>query len=200
MTGRVTVSWDVGIPAWREALRGIPGATFFHTPGWYQTHAQTGGEGGRCIGIRWSDGQEAWLPLALRTRFRGLMREAIAGVENGYGGLLSAHALPPHRVEEAFAHVRGRFPNLRVLGNPLGMHSSLPSSGLATESFTQVLPVLDPEAQRERMSDMRRRHLRKAERAGFTLERIHPVVPSDARTVVPAGVWTPALESRFATT
>jgi hypothetical protein len=51
--------------------------------------------------------------------------------------------------------------------------------------FTQAVPILDPEAQRARMSDMRRRHFRKAEKAGFELQRIHPVVPSDVREIFP---------------
>lgn len=185
MAGRVTVTWDVGFEEWRRALRAVPGATFFHTPGWYQTHAQQGGYHVFCVGIRWSDGQEAWLPLALRRRFRGWLQEAVSGVEGGYGGLLSAQPLPPHRIEEAFAQVRAQFPNLRVLGNPLGVHSCLPPTGVVSESFTQAVPILSPESQRERMSEMRRRHLRKAERSGFQLECLHPVMPSDARTVLP---------------
>ena len=97
---------------------------------------------------------------------------------------MSAQPLPPHRVEEAFAHVRARYPNLRVLGNPLGAHSSLPSVGISTDSFTQAVPIVDPEAQRARMSGMRRRNLQRGERAGFSMERIHPVYPSDARTII----------------
>lgn len=179
------LDWEVGLARWRELLATSPRATFFHSPGWYQTHAEIGGGAFRCLGFRWDDGQEALLPLALRTRYRGWVQEALAGVENGYGGLVSAQPLPPHRLEEAYALVRARYPNLRVLGNPLGRHDGVPLRGKTSESFTQAVPVLDPEAQRARMSDMRRRHYRKAEKAGFELQRIHPVVPSDARDIFP---------------
>lgn len=181
----VSIDWDVEGPRWRSLLQDVPRATFFHTPGWYQTHADRGGFSWRCVGFRWPDGQEALLPLAIQSRFRGWVQEASAGVESGYGGLMSPHALPPHRVDEAYALVRARYPNLRVLGNPLGRQQSIPTSGKATESFTQVVPVLDPEAQLARMSEMRRRNFRKAERVGFELERVHPVMPSDARDVFP---------------
>ncbi|MNK70415.1 hypothetical protein D3C87_898340 [compost metagenome] len=181
----IETDWDVSVGRWREVLQRSARATFFHTPGWYQTHADRGGTAFRCVGFRWRDGQEAVLPLALCTRFRGWVKEALAGVENGYGGLVSPQALPPHRVEEAYAQVRLRYTNLRVLGNPLGRQASAPTSGVTTESFTQALPILDAEAQLTRMSEMRRRHFRKSEKAGFVLERIHPVVPSDARDIVP---------------
>ena len=181
----VSIDWDVDAQRWRSLLHDVPRATYFHTPGWYQTHADRGGSSWLCVGFRWSDGQEAILPLAIHSRFRGWVSEASAGVENGYGGLLSPHALPPHRVEEAYGLVRARYPNLRVFGNPLGLQHGVPTSGMTTESFTQVVPVLAPEAQLERMSDMRRRNFRRAEKSGFELERIHPVMPSDARDIVP---------------
>ncbi len=181
----MTLDWDVPLPRWREILQQTKLATFFHTPGWYLTHAEIGGGEVRCAEFRWPDGQVALLPLAIRSRFRGVVTEALAGVENGYGGLLGPRALPPHRIEEAYAAVLDRYPNLRVLGNPLGEQLSVPLSGKITESFTQALPILDPLAQRARMSEMRRRHCRKAEKAGFELERIHPVVPSDMRALYP---------------
>lgn len=180
----VAVQWEVPLASWREFLGRCADATFFHTPGWYQTHAEGGGSAIRTALFRWSDGQEAILPLALRSRYRGWIREAVAGVENGYGGLLSPEALPPHRVKEAYQAVCSRYPNLRVLGNPLGRQQNLPE-GETCETFTQVLPVLDPSSQRERMSDMRRRHLRKAEKAGFELQILQPVVPSDMRDLFP---------------
>ncbi len=184
MGGTVETDWDVGHPRWREVLRRSAGATFFHTPGWYQTHAEIGGAAVRALGFRWPDGQEALLPLALRSRYRGWVTEAQAGVENGYGGLLSPQPLPPHRIEEAYAQVRERYPNLRVLGNPLG-RQSVPAQGRVLESFTQAVPILEPAAQVARMSGLRQRNLRRAEKAAFSLERIHPVVPSDTRDLYP---------------
>jgi hypothetical protein len=181
----MTTDWDLGLARWRGILQRCPQATFFHTPGWYQTHADLGRYAFRGLGFRWPDGQEALLPIAVRSCFRGWVTEALSGVENGYGGLLSPQPLPPHRVEEAYAQVRARFPNLRVLGNPLGHPLSVPTSGTVHETFTQALPILEPAAQRARMSEMRRRHYRKAEKAGFELTRIHPVVPSDARDLYP---------------
>jgi CelD/BcsL family acetyltransferase involved in cellulose biosynthesis len=184
MGGTVATDWDVGLPRWREVLRRSEQATFFHTPGWYQTHAEIGGAAVRALGFRWPDGQEALLPLALRSRYRGWVTEALAGVENGYGGLLSPQPLPSHRIEEAYAQVRARYPNLRVLGNPLG-RQSVPAHGRVIESFTQAVPILEPSVQVARMSGMRQRNLRTAEKAAFALERIHPVVPSDARDLYP---------------
>lgn len=181
----VETNWDVRPDRWREVLQRIGRATFFHTPGWYQTHADRGGLSLRTVEFRWRDGQEALLPLAVTKRFRGWVSEAIAGIENGYGGLVSPHALAPHRVEEAYAQVRARYPNLRVLGNPLGQQGGLPNRGKTIESLTQVLEIRDPEAQLAQLSAMRRRNYLRAEKAGFELERIHPVVPSDVRDIFP---------------
>lgn len=185
MVRGLEVDWDVGPQAWRRVLERCPRATFFHTPGWYQTHADLAGYAVRGVGFRWPDGQEALLPLALRSRFRGWAQEAHAGLENGYGGLVSPQPLPPHRIEEAYAQLRARHPNLRVLGNPLARQHGVPTSGRVSESFTQAVPILDPVAQARRMSERRQRSLRKAERAGFELELRHPVFPSDARDVYP---------------
>lgn len=177
----LSVDWEVPAERWRDLAARSAGATFFHLPGWYQTHAELGDHVVQALHFRWEDGREALLPMALKSRFRGWIREAISGLENGYGGLLSPLPLPPHRIEEAYAQVRARYPNLRVLGNPLSKHLNVPLSGQRLESFTQAVEILPAEAQRARMSEMRRRHLRKAEKAGFTLERIHPVLPSAAR-------------------
>src|SRR4051794_15564139 len=84
-----TVTWAVSPEAWAEYLAHSAQATFFHSPGWYLTHAERGDYQLATARFEFPDGVTALLPMATTRRFRGLLRQAQSGVECGYGGLVS---------------------------------------------------------------------------------------------------------------
>lgn len=121
------------------------------------------------------------MPLIVRPKFKGLIREASSGVENGYGGLVSAGELTPEQVKEAYVAVKARFPNLRIYGNPHETYINTPMPGphqTRIDSFTQSLPILEPPLQRKRMNESQRKRCKRGERHGFTEEIIESPDPT----------------------
>lgn len=163
------ITWNVDVETWTRLVAESPNATFFHTPAWYEANRCLGYEPA-AVAFRWPDGTEALLPLALKPSYKGLLKEGFAGIENGYGGLVSARPLSPMQVAAAYQGVRRRYADLRVVGNPFEVYANVPADGERHEDATQVVPVLEPAAQRKRMSDTRVKHCKRGAKAGFTLE------------------------------
>ncbi|MDB5101817.1 MAG: putative methicillin resistance protein [Cyanobacteria bacterium RYN_339] len=185
------ITWELPVEAWSAFVARCPDATFFHTPEWYAAH----GLPTATPLIRFEDGAEALLPLAVSRRFRGLVAEGLAGLENGYGGLVSPGPLTDAQVNAAYALVRQRFPDLAVVGNPFGAYPNLPAGSPLALDATQVLPVVDREAQRKLMVATRRKHVAKALEAGFRLEVRTALQAEDAASFYPlyaerAAGWT----------
>lgn len=156
---------DLDPASWQALAMRCPGATFFHLPAWY---AATGHRGAAAL-FTYGDGQQALLPLALHPRFRGSMRQALAGVEGGYGGLLSPEPLDPARIAAAYALVLRRYPDLRVTGNPFAPRAALPAAGRRTADTTRAVPLGagDP---LERMARSQIKQVRRGQRQGYRLE------------------------------
>lgn len=173
------VTWGVGAAEWEAFVGGCPDATFFHGPGWYQALAEREGYLLDAALFRFSNGHEALLPLAVGRAYRGLVASAAAGLENGYGGLVSPWPLSPDQVEAAYRLALRRYPNLTAVGNPHGQPDALPAGGWQEWDGTRVVGVRDPEAQAAALVSMRARHLKAARRAGFRVEVV--VAPSEAQ-------------------
>lgn len=178
---KVAVDWQFSQLDWARYLEGCGHTTIFHHPGWYRVHA---GEGDQvtCQRFEWPDGQHAILPLIIRPKYKGLIREASAGAENGYGGLVSATGVSSEQVEEAYALVRERYPNLRAYGNPHEAFVNTPASNpheKRLEATTQVLPILEPTEQRKLMNETHQKHCKRAEKHGFRFEALPGPLPAD---------------------
>jgi CelD/BcsL family acetyltransferase involved in cellulose biosynthesis len=186
-----TITWDLAEADWAAFVARCPHATFFHLPAWYMAH----GYPTATALIRFEDGAEALLPLALRQRFRGLVTEAMAGIENGYGGLVSPTPLTAAQVDAAYELVRRRFPDLVVTGNPHGAYPNLPAGGPIGLDATQVVPILDREGQRKLLGSSRKKHVTRAAKAGFHQEVRTHLTAADAASFYPlyarrAAAWT----------
>lgn len=166
---KTNVTWGVSPEQWRGFVERCPNATFFHTPGWYQAHAESLGYVPATAHIAFEDGSEALLPMATRPRFKGLMREAMAGIEAGYGGLVSPRPLSAAQVDEAYRLVMARHPDMVVTGNPHEAYVNLPSWLSRQEDYTQIAPLLPPDEQRKRMSKSRVKTVRAAEDEHYDL-------------------------------
>jgi CelD/BcsL family acetyltransferase involved in cellulose biosynthesis len=180
-----SITWDLPTEAWSAFLARCPRATFFHTPEWYAAHARTAGYRPHPALIQFEDGSEALLPLATRPRFRGLIQEALAGIENGYGGLVSPLPLSREAVESAYQLVRMRFPDLTVVGNPFEAYDNLPGATERETDATQVLAIRPMEDQSKLMSETRAKQIKRAKKAGFEIEVLHPVSAADALRFYP---------------
>lgn len=180
-----SVTWDLSIEAWSSFLARCPQATFFHSPQWYRAHARAMGYQPHNVLIRFEDGAEAFLPFALRRSYRGLVTEAWAGIENGYGGLVSPTPLTPGQVETAYNLMRRRFPDLVVVGNPYERYINVPPGAPRQDDETQVLAIVDPEAQRKLMAETRGKQVKRAAGAGFRVEVIHKPTEADAARFYP---------------
>lgn len=164
----VDVTWRVDRETWDAFVARCPNATFFHTAAWYEANRSLGYEPAAAR-LRFDDGAEALLPLAVRPAFKGLRKEAYAGIENGYGGLVSPRPLDAAQVEAAYRAVRRRYPDMRVVGNPFESYANCPASGPLEPDTTLVVPLTHREAQRRLMSATRQKHARRAARAGFAI-------------------------------
>lgn len=167
---RVDVTWDVSPSAWGAFLERCPRATFFHTPEWYRANTASRGYVTMAAHFKFSDGHEALLPMALLSSYRGLVRVAHAGIENGYGGLVSPEPLGSQHVEAAYMLVRRTFADLWVVGNPFESYPNMPPGGEVVVDATLVLPVLEPEEQRRRMADTRGKQVKRAQKGDFRVE------------------------------
>jgi hypothetical protein len=179
------IEWDLAPAAWRALAERCPRATIYHTPGWSLTQRDHGGYALHTVRFVFADGKQALLPLATRKRFRGLLREAVSGVEGGYGGLASTAPLSPDQVEEAFRRVRQRFGDLVVTGSPHEAFPNLPAGKLASADPTQIIPILQPQAQLAAMSETRRGSIRRAGREGYRSEVIVAPEPSQVARFFP---------------
>lgn len=181
------VDWHYHEEAWERFLESCPHATIFHHPGWYRAHAATAGAI-RCIHFQWDGGQEGLMPLIVRPKYKGLIKAASAGAENGYGGLVSPTPLSSEQVEAAYAAVRTRHPNLRAYGNPHERYLNIPRNGAylkRAEASTQVLPILAPENQRKLMNETQQKHCKRAEKQGFRFEVISEPGPVEVSRFYP---------------
>lgn len=166
---KARMTWGIQREAWQSFVDRCPNATFFHTPGWYLAHAESLGYKLATVHIRFEGGREALLPMATRRKFKGLLREAMAGIETGYGGLVSPQPLSQDQVDEAYRLVLGRYPDLVITGNPHEAYSNLPSWLVRDEDCTQVALLLPPEEQRKQMSKSRVKTIRAAHEEGYDL-------------------------------
>lgn len=180
----VEVTWDVDRKTWDGFVARCPNATFFHTAAWYEANRNLGYEPAAAL-LRIDGGAEALLPLAVRPSFKGLWKEAYAGIENGYGGLVSPSRLSRAHVESAYRAVRRRYPDMRVVANPFEAYPNWPGSGPLEPDTTLVVPLTDRDSQRRRMSATRQKHARRAARAGFELAVRTDLTADDASRFYP---------------
>lgn len=164
------IEWGLAPTRWDAFVRRCANATLFHSPGWYLAQAQAYGYELDPALVRFADGSEALLPLATKKAYRGIVRVAYAGVENGYGGWVSERPLNAAQIEEGYRLVRARYPNLRVTGNPHDAALVVPDGWRVEADATQVLPILPREEQQKRMAGSRAKRARKAARQDFVLE------------------------------
>ncbi len=176
----LAIDWQFGEADWVGYLEACPNATIFHHPGWYRSHTEEH-ETILCPHFQWEDGHHAILPMLIRPKYKGLIREASAGAQHGYGGLVSSRVLSPEHVDEAYSTVRKRFPNFRAYGNPFEAFVNTPPAGPHAkwlEASTQVLPILEPDAQRKLMNETQQKHCKRAEKHGFQFEVIPRPTPA----------------------
>lgn len=172
---RASVRWPLSEADWEAFLAACPRATFYHTPAWYRPHAETYGWEMAPMGIRLSNGEEALLPMALRAKYRGLLREAVSGVGGGYGGLVTPRPWPLDWVQVAYREVSQVFPELFVYSNPFEHYFNAPLPGFGfrlLETSTQALALADLETLRERYSRSRRKQCRKAMAEGYQIQTV----------------------------
>jgi hypothetical protein len=93
----------------------------------------------------------------------------MAGLENGYGGLVSADALSTDHVRAAYRIMRERFPDLRVAGNPHAAWTDTFPGATTTATATQLVAVRDRAEQLKAMNPKRAARVRKAAKQGFEL-------------------------------
>lgn len=170
---RASVRWQISEADWEAFLSTCPRATFYHTPAWYRANAETYGLELAPALIRLSNGEEALLPLAIRAKYRGLLREAVSGVGGGYGGLVTPRPWPLDWVQLAYREVATRFPELFVYSNPFEHYFNAPLPGFGfrmIETSTQALALADLEQLRERYSRSRRKQCRKAMAEGYQIQ------------------------------
>jgi CelD/BcsL family acetyltransferase involved in cellulose biosynthesis len=166
---KTTITWHVKPEQWQAFLTKCPNATFFHTPGWYLAHAESLGYKLATAHVRFDDGQEALLPMATRRKFKGLVVEAMAGIETGYGGLVSPAVLSTEHVDTAYRAIMKRFPEMVITGNPHEAYHNLPSWLEADADSTQVVPLLPTEEQHKRLSKSRLKTVRRAQEEDYDL-------------------------------
>ena len=145
---KATITWDVSPTAWTAFLARTPHATFFHSAGWYATHAEVSAYRANAAHLRFDDGAEALLPMAVSRRYRGLVAVAQSGIESGYGGLVSPTPLSDAHVRLAYQLVRGRYADLEVTGSPFSPCEAALLGGEPSTSGTQIVPVMAPDAPR----------------------------------------------------
>jgi CelD/BcsL family acetyltransferase involved in cellulose biosynthesis len=166
---KATITWDVSPAEWTAFLERSPNATFFHSAGWYATHAAASAYRPRAAHFQFEDGAEALLPMAVTRRYRGLVTVAQSGIESGYGGLVSPTPLSDAHARAAYGMVRARHADLEVTGSPFAPGEAALLGGEPSTSGTQIVPVMAPEAQMRQMDKKRAARVRKAGRVGFEL-------------------------------
>jgi hypothetical protein len=172
---RASVRWNLCEADWEAFLGACPRATFYHSPAWYRANSETYGLELAPALIRLSNGEEALLPMAIRSKYRGLLREAVSGVGGGYGGLVTPGPWPLDWVQLAFREVAARFPELFVYSNPFEQYFNAPLPGFGfrmTETSTQALALADLEQLRDRYSRSRRKLCRKAMSEGYQIQTL----------------------------
>ena len=172
---RASVRWQLSEADWEAFLRGCPRATFYHAPAWYRANAETFGLDVAPVLIQLSNGEEALLPMAVRAKYRGLVREAVSGVGGGYGGLVTPRPWPLDWVQLAYREVSSRYPELFVYSNPFEHYFNAPLPGFGfrmTETSTQALALADLELLRDRYSRSRRKQCRKAMAEGYQIQSL----------------------------
>lgn len=172
---RASIRWGISEAEWKAFLGTCPRGTFYHGPAWHRANAETFGLELAPALIRLSNGEEALLPLALRPKYRGLVREALSGVGGGYGGLVSPRPWAADWVQVAYAEVASRYPELFVYSNPFEQYFNAPLPGFGfrmTETSTQALALADLEQLRERYSRSRRKQCRKAMAEGYQIQTL----------------------------
>jgi hypothetical protein len=118
--------------------------------------------------VTFETGETALMPLAVRPKYKGLLKEAMAGIEAGYGGWVSPRPLSAAQYALADRLVRQRYPDLTVTGNP---HATVSAVGEGGETdCTQVIPLKPRDQQLAHMSNSRAKTVVKAAKEGYTLE------------------------------
>lgn len=191
----IETEWGVDDATWDAFLDRCPDATFFHGPAWYRTWQASAGFRPEAVWLRLPGGTEALLPLAVAPRYRGLVREAHAGLGAAYGGLVAPTPLTAAQADLAYRAVRARYPDLVVTGNPHAAGAHVPAGGRRAEDDTLCVALRDPEAQRAGMTDSRRKALRQAAKVGYELEVIEAPTEADLGRFFPlyeahAAAWT----------
>jgi hypothetical protein len=179
------IDWDCPLDTWHDALALCPDATFFHTPAWYQARAATADVRLKPVRFQFDDGATAVLPLAIGRKYRGLVPVAMAGLENGYGGLVSSQPLRAAQIEEAYRLVRRRYADLVVTGNPFARFEQVPAGSVQGVEMTQALSLLPRTEQLRGFAEMRARHVRQALKGPVTLEAVHGPRPAEIRRFYP---------------
>lgn len=180
----IKIRWDVPHGFWEEFAGVCPQATFYHTPGWYQAQAYRGYRLAP-VHFRFPSGEEAMLPLALRKKFKGLVVEAQAGIEAGYGGLIAPQPLTREQIEAAYRLVQKRYPEFVVTSNPHEAFPNVPAELSGSVDHTQVVPLLPREEQQKLMTKGRRKSIKAALEESYDLTVIEGIQEKDVREFYP---------------
>lgn len=179
------IEWGVDDQAWEAFLDRCPDATFFHGAPWYRTWEASAGFRPDAARIRFDDGAEALLPLAVAPKFRGIVQEAHAGLGAAYGGLVAPAPLTVAQADAAYQLVRRRYPALVVTGNPHAPGAHMPAGGRTAQDDTLCVALADPEGQRKAMTDSRRKALRQADKVGYELQVMEGPTEADLGSFYP---------------
>ena len=157
---------------WRHFVEHCPGATFFHTPEWYELWATYLRQKVALRLLEWRERPPVLLPLLVGRALKGLARAYVSAPVGTYGGCLCTEPLVDQQGEAVARYLAG-FPMLSLCDNP---YDSSWSGALdwTGEDATQVIDLdVPPEQQLVRWSSHHRRALRKAQGFAWELSQAH---------------------------
>ncbi|MBC7543160.1 MAG: GNAT family N-acetyltransferase [Candidatus Sericytochromatia bacterium] len=168
------IDWHCPAATWQNLLDRVPQATFFHTPAWAAGVEAAGGVRGTALHVRWPDGRQAVVPLAVRPIWGGWLQIASTALEGCYGGILADGPVSDAQQSALFLAMRRRFPDLRIYGNPF-MAPPSPAIGLRPSEATQVrvFRLAPLETLRQGYRSSRRRDVRRYQTDGVGTTVLH---------------------------
>lgn len=185
MTARPAISnGGVGVtsPAprdvWEEVLADDPNALVDHTPGWTDLICRAGAFGDASRLYELPGGRRLVVPIVRRRQLPGpLAFEASFPPSWGIGGIVAPGGVEPADAAAVFADLADRkIVRTSVRPNPLDARTfgaAKPAGAVVTPRCAHVLDLEGGFAQvwKEGFTRQARTHVRKAERAGLTVER-----------------------------
>jgi hypothetical protein len=188
------IDWQCSPATWQAVLDQVPQATFFHSPAWAATVEAVGDVRCTAAHIRWPDGRQAIVPLAIRRIWGGMMRLASTSLEGCYGGVLANGPVSDEELSAVYRAIRRRYPDLRIYGNPFQPVPS-PATGIRPSEATRVrVFALAPlGAMRQAYRPSRRGHVRRYQAEGVTTT----LIPQPDATHLPLFMRLYAHETGF---